>query len=656
MRRLISLICLLGLLAGGATLGTAQTTTTVSLSTHTVGVGATAAVEGHIDCAAGYCRGFAIVITFDPAVLRVESATLGPYLGMDASVELYMVDNTAGQVQLSARAPNPPPAADTLLFTLNVTGLAAGTSPLHVQSLQVNNMRDEPVPSGGIDGAVMVGSTSTVVGLPGHGNWELAFVSERDGNPEIYTMNADGSNVRRLTTNPARDTFPVWSPNGERIAFVSERDGNAEIYVMNANGSNLVRLTANPAADGFPSWAPGGTEIMFASDRDGNLEIYAMSVDGANLRRLTTDPAPDTFPSCSPDGGQVLFVSERGGSAEVYTMDVNGGGAQQMTNLFGARGWYPAWSPTGQWMSLTTERDGQGEIYIMDRDGANARPLQTTPDRVTRTAWSPDGQWIAHATERDGQAEIYTTSQDGANTYRLTNEAAPDYAPDWRPLMAAPCLVRTDDPEMYVRVGPGENRGVFTFMPTNRDFLVTGQALDHEGKVWWQLDKTQFEGNEAVNELWVAAEDVEEIGDCPMVMVVEPPPIIVPPPPTPVPTSPPPPPDDDDVPPPDDDDDVPPDDDDDVTPEPECYSLALSYTPSDGSEGTASASPPPNCGNLYVEGTGVTITAYPSLPPSCWVESWSGTCAGLDIGSTDEVQTITMNYDCWVNVTFDCIG
>ena len=91
--------------------------------------------------------------------------------------------------------------------------------------------------------------TSTLTG-------RIAFVSDRDGNVEIYVMDADGSNLTNLTNNPAYDWLPVWSPDGSRIAFVSDRDGNWEIYVVDADGSNLTNLTNNPADDLLPAWSP----------------------------------------------------------------------------------------------------------------------------------------------------------------------------------------------------------------------------------------------------------------------------------------------------------------------------------------------------------------------------------------------------------------
>lgn len=130
-----------------------------------------------------------------------------------------------------------------------------------------------------VAGLVLVFTRSTDTSVPGASNvgpGKIVFASDRSDDFEIYVFNADGSGRARLTKNPAKETFPAWSPDGSKIAFESDRDGDTEIYVMNADGTNQTRLTNSPTADVFPRWSPDGSRFVFSSARDRNFEIYVM--------------------------------------------------------------------------------------------------------------------------------------------------------------------------------------------------------------------------------------------------------------------------------------------------------------------------------------------------------------------------------------------
>jgi Tol biopolymer transport system component len=176
---------------------------------------------------------------------------------------------------------------------------------------------------------------------------KIVFESTRTGNPEIWTMNADGTHQARLTRNPAFDGDPAWSPGGKRIAFTSTRDGNREIYLMNPDGSSLLNITNNPAADFDPNWSPTGEFVAFTSDRDRNDEIYETN-DRFILKRLTNNLASDMFPAFSPDGKQIVFTSDRGsrGNRDVYAMSSDGSDVRRLTR---SPGWdeAPDWQPVG---------------------------------------------------------------------------------------------------------------------------------------------------------------------------------------------------------------------------------------------------------------------------------------------------------------------
>jgi hypothetical protein len=131
-------------------------------------------------------------------------------------------------------------------------------------------------------------------------NGKIAFVSDRDGNDEIYVMNPDGSGQTRLTDNPADDGAPAWSPDGTKIAFTSNRDaGNFEIYMMNADGSSQTNLTNDPGFDDEPAWSPDGTKIVFASTR-GTTDIWVMNADGTGQTNLNNSLAGELKPDWQP--------------------------------------------------------------------------------------------------------------------------------------------------------------------------------------------------------------------------------------------------------------------------------------------------------------------------------------------------------------------
>ncbi len=113
--------------------------------------------------------------------------------------------------------------------------------------------------------------------------------------------NADGSGLRTLTRIAgANGALANWSPDGRKIVFVSDRDGNLEIYVVNADGSGQRNLTRQPGHDSDPGWSPDGRKIAFATKREGNFEIYVMNADGSGLHNLTRNPAVDRYPVWSP--------------------------------------------------------------------------------------------------------------------------------------------------------------------------------------------------------------------------------------------------------------------------------------------------------------------------------------------------------------------
>ncbi len=300
-------------------------------------------------------------------------------------------------------------------------------------------------------GVIVLGLTLLMVCVDAQA--QIAFVSSRDGNAEIYVMDADGENQRNLTNHPNEDFQPSWSPDGKRIAFISDRDGhvnirdspNYEIYVMDADGGNQLNLTNDPHNDKSPSWSPNGKRIVFSSDRDNdrdhNIEIYVMDADGENQERLTNNLTEDQYPSWSPDGQRIAFSARRDGHVEnefgityeIYVMDTNGGNEQRLTENRN-NDWNPSWSPDGQRIAFMSDRKGDvvnWDIYVMDADGGNPQNLTNNRHRDYFPSWSPDGERIVFMSYRDENSEIYVMDADGGNAQNLTNNPHRDSGPAW---------------------------------------------------------------------------------------------------------------------------------------------------------------------------------------------------------------------------------
>jgi len=241
-------------------------------------------------------------------------------------------------------------------------------------------------------------------------------------------MEADGSDVKRLTDNPATDISPAWSPDRTQLLFVSDRSGNFEIMLMNSDGSGVTALTSTGWTSGGPAWSPDGQKIVYTTWPPGELaEIYIMDNDGTNPVRLTNDPDMDGGASWAPDGSQLLFTSNRSGDWEIYRMNPDGSAQTRLTNGSEVQG-TPRFSPDGsRIVYYSPGLGGQTGIYLSDADGSN--PVLITGQDDSEPSWSRDGQVIFFSSFRDGNMEVYRMSRDGSDQRRLTDNGTVDGSP-----------------------------------------------------------------------------------------------------------------------------------------------------------------------------------------------------------------------------------
>ena len=351
-----------------------------------------------------------------------------------------------------------PPAS-----TFAPTPVPTSTVPaVAIASLPASTFAPTPVPTSTVP-AVAIGSppasttvptpvptsdvSAVVIATPTAPSGKIAFSSNRDGDDhEIYVMNADGSDVRRLTNNLVQDIHPAWSPDGQRIAFSSSRGGGiSAIHVMNADGSDVRRLTNNSVRWGYhPSWSPDGQRIAFSSGAD----TYVMNSDGSDVMLLTDNPPGEGgVPSWSPDGQRIAFDAEPGGVDEIYVMNADGSDVTLLTDGFRKTGQHPAWSPDGQQIAFESSSYADSYIYVMNADGSEVKRLTRNSEHEdTLPAWSPDSQWIAFVSFRDytykpgdgNLGEIYVMKADGSDVRRITDNSSKDSSPSWSPESVAP--------------------------------------------------------------------------------------------------------------------------------------------------------------------------------------------------------------------------
>lgn len=271
-------------------------------------------------------------------------------------------------------------------------------------------------------------------------NNQIVFVSDRDGNNEVYAMDTDGANQTRLTNDAAADEDPAISPDGTLIAFSSDRDGNSEIYLMDADGTDVVQLTNTSGVENSdPTWSPDGSQLAF-SRFTGNqvFELFIINADGSGETNVTNNSnSNDASPAWSPDGSRLAFMSDRGadGDTEIWLINTDGSGLTQLTsNDDTIADGSPDWSPDGTQIAYSTNRDQDFEIYLMNADGSNPMRLTNTAGQDVQPSWSPDGTQMVFFSDRDGNGEIYRINADGSGVLNVTMDGANEIDPDWSPM------------------------------------------------------------------------------------------------------------------------------------------------------------------------------------------------------------------------------
>jgi TolB protein len=250
-------------------------------------------------------------------------------------------------------------------------------------------------------------------------------------NGDIYVVNADGTARTRLTSDPAEEFSPTWSPDGTKIAFSRFTSGHFQIFVMNADGTAATQLTFGDRPATGAAWSPDGRRIAFTRCAS-SCDIYVMNADGGSVRRLTFgDPPGDEAPSWSPDGRSIAFADIGG----IFTIGAGGGAWSRMTEG-PADDANPAWSPSGSEIAFDGSRGlFNGDIYVVSATGKGMHQLTDSAPLDSHPSWSPNGESIAfmRKARKVVQARVWVMNADGTGQANLGAIGDASSAPVWSP-------------------------------------------------------------------------------------------------------------------------------------------------------------------------------------------------------------------------------
>ncbi len=287
--------------------------------------------------------------------------------------------------------------------------------------------------------AAFSGSARATYG--GATNGRIAFGMNVNGNTDVYTVLANGNDLRRLTTDPGFDACAAYSADGRRIAYCSGQGGGpVQVWTMKQNGTDKQQVTHLTGPATFPDFSPDGSEIAFTAKPAGSptRDIYVIGSDGSGLTQLTSGSVDNAYPAFSPDGTKIVFTSRRTGTSQVYVMNADGTNQTQLTFDAQTKDQVPDWSPDGSKIAYLADTHGVadivnpswGDIWVMNADGTGQNPI-TRGATYYGTAWSPDGSRIA--TMDMPSRTVYTLNATDGSDPQAVHPGGLQFVPGWQP-------------------------------------------------------------------------------------------------------------------------------------------------------------------------------------------------------------------------------
>lgn len=273
-----------------------------------------------------------------------------------------------------------------------------------------------------------------LTGRKGIARSRVAFVNDQTGEKEIYVVDYDGQEPRRVTSNRSLNLLPRWRPDGRALAFTSYKDGNPDLMLYDFERGKLSVLSDRQGLNVAGGFSPDGALLAATISRGKEPNVFLIDMKDLSVKQVTSHFGVDSSPTFSPDGQEVAFVSDRAGNPQVHVLEVGTGRIRRLTHL----NWCdsPAWSPTGEWIAFAgrASRQDRMDIFLVDTTGTRVVQLTHGEGTNETPSWSPDGRYLVFSSTRSSaKPRLYLMDADGSAPRLLTDLPGGSHTPNWSP-------------------------------------------------------------------------------------------------------------------------------------------------------------------------------------------------------------------------------